>query len=442
MDLVRLSSDDADLYIPEDTIIEGYNSLVWTERFQSPGEFVLTTFDVDRMTKLLPEDSFVSHLETKEVMRVETHEISMVGEGADAQPELTIRGRSASAILEHRWVESSYQKKRRLRRKYSATGAMAVLIYNAVANASGFDVTRGDDDPDTEGVVNSYPWNTKDVLPKVSVTDSVAETGETRWWQVEEGVLYPQLQKIMIDADLGIRCIRPVVPNSATVVTVQSALASRGTIVRTTTPSEPNLKFDIYSGIDRTATVKFSFLQGHLEKPTYLDSTRDYKTVAEVMSGEVSVGDIYRPGESGLTGWQRKVMGFDAGTPEIPPEPERPKEPGKNATNAEKNAYADALDAWKTKHAKWQNKRDAIAADFREEQSKAALRELKRARKVRMFSADISELSPYKYKIHYDLGDKVMLHGDYGRTAAMIVSEYVRTSDINGDRGFPGFVAP
>ena len=101
MDFVRLGAAYSTSYHP-DQLIEGYISLIWTERFQNPGEFQLKSYDIDRMKDLLPVDTLVSHLETKEVMRVETHLIEMEGEGEDATPVITITGRTAYAILEDR----------------------------------------------------------------------------------------------------------------------------------------------------------------------------------------------------------------------------------------------------------------------------------------------------------------------------------------------------
>ena len=441
MDFVRLNSGT---YIP-DKLIEGYNSLVWTERYQDPGEFQLKSFDIAGMKELLPIDTLVSHLETKEVFQVETHSIEMVGEGADAMPEITVAGRSGSKILGDRWVESTYQKRRKMRKKYSATSALCVLLYQAVDNNSGADLTRGDNDPDTEGVVNHYPWTTLDDIPNVCVTEAVPSEGTTRWWQLEEGVLLPQFQKIMVDADLGLRLIRPVSPNPGTVITVSSALATRGDITRTANADISMLRFEIYKGVDRSSganAVRFSQLQGHLDKPIYLESKQPYKSVVEIKSGEVAVSDVYRPGESGLTGWNRRTMEYDAGSPEIPAAPAKPDDLGRNPTAAERNAYYDAMDAWKVKMAKWRNKRDTIVEEFREEATKAALAELKKNNKLNMFAGDISILSPYQYKTHYDLGDTVLLVGDYGKTEKMVVQEYVRTEDANGDRGIPGLVAP
>lgn len=441
MDFVRLGERYTTSYIP-DRLIEGYNSLIWTERYQAHGEFELKSFDVDGLTALLPEDTLVSHLETREVMRVDTHEVNLVGEGQDATPEITIRGQSATNILEDRFVEAIYQRKRSMRRMYSAASAAAVLLVNAVDNTSGKDLTRGDTAASTPEL-NDYPWGTQDAIPNISVTESAANEGPVRWYQLQEGNLYPQLMNILLAGDLGLRLIRPISPTPGVVLTVKSALAERGIVVRTSVSDVPGLQFNVYGGVDRSATVKLSQLQGHLDKPQYLSSSRGFKTTVEMKSGEIDVSDVYRNAtEKAYTGFRRRVMEFDAGTPEIPSAPEGPEPLRRNATKSERDAFYVLLDKWIDDMAVWRNKRAAIINNFREAQSAAALVELKKARRINMFSGDVSINSPYIYKTHYDLGDIVMLHGDYNKTAKMQVAEYVRTEDINGDRGFPGLVEP
>lgn len=440
MDFVRLGVRYSTAYIP-DMLIEGYSSLIWSERHWDLGEFELKTYDVEPMMAILPENTLVSHLETDEVMQVETHSIEMEGEGVDAVPVLTIKGRSATAILGHRWVESSYQTKRAMRQNYTAAAAACVLLYNAVDNTSGFDVTRGDTNAKTPEA-NNYTWTALDAIPNVIVTESVVNEGAARMYYLEQGMLLPQLQAIIAGQQLGIRCRRPVLPNSKIVVTVDSALATRGTIRRTTTANVSALCFEIYDGIDRSSTVQMSLLQGHILSPQYLTSVQDQKSVVEMMSGNVEIADVYRAGESTLSGWQRKTMEYDAGTPELPAAPTKPKRPKSSATKAQKAAYENAMDKYDDDYDAWENKRNTIISTFRSSQSAAALGHLNMARRVNMFSGDISDLSPYRYKIDYDLGDTVMLYGDYGRSSKMVVHEYVRTEDGTGDRGFPGLVEP
>lgn len=442
MDFVRLGPAYSTDYMP-DILIEGYNSLAWTERYLDVGDFELKSFDVEGMKAILPENTLVSHLETQHVMIVETHEINMVGEGADAQPEITIRGRSATTILEHRYVEALYQKKRRLRRRYSAMGAAAVLIYNAVDNNSGADLTRGDTDPDTELVRNHYPWNTKDVIPNVVITETVAEEGEGRWWKVEKGMLLPQLQRIMGNQDLGIRCLRPILPNSLKVLSVKRNLVERGVLIRELKQNVRGLRFDIYKGVDRTKDVKFSLLQGHLDDAQHLTSEKDFKTVCEIASGAVAIADVDRgPVQQAYEGWRRRTTFIDAGTPEIPDPPEKPEELNSNATKEERAARERAMDAWKIKYGKWKNKRDAEIEDFVEESRKEARQALKNTRRVKLFTGKASPLAPYSYGIHYNLGDKVEIVDERGRSTDMIITEFIRTEDANGDLGYPGLILP
>lgn len=445
MDFVRLGERYTHSYIP-DTLVEGYNSLIWTERYDEWGEFELKSFDVEGMTDLLPEDTLVSHLETREVMMVETQSIEMVGEGEDAVPEITIKGRSAGLILEHRWVESSYQKKRRMRKKYSATSAMCVLLWQAVDNNTGNDVTRGDATPDEDHTLadGDFSWNTLDDIPNVQVTEKVAVEGEARWWQLEEGALWPQFQKIMKAQDLGFRLLRPVSPNPGKVITIKSNLADRGDVVRTDTADISGLRFEIYAGIDRTSganAVQLSQLQGHIDKPTYLVSKQNYESVVETIA-DVAVSDVYRAGTAGDTGWERRTVGQNGGSAEIPDAPDKPADLKSNATDAAKKQYKKDMDKWIDQMARWRNKKANILADFREEQEKMANRVLKQHRRVNMFAGDVSDVAPYKYKQHYDLGDTIMMYGDYGKSAKMVVQEYVRTENADGDRGFPGLVEP
>lgn len=444
MDLVRLGLPYNSSYKP-DELIEGYSSLIWTERFQEAGEFELHTPNIEETMTLLPADTLISHLGTGDVMMVETHDIDTDDSGGHT---LVVRGRSLDAFLDHRWVESKYQKKRPMRKKYPAYGAAEVLLWNSLDNGSGKDVTRGDPDADEDNL-NDYSWNTLDKVPNIAITHSCNISLPSRNWWLEEGNLYPQLLKIMLRGDLGIRMLRPSDFADAYIVTVASGLATRGDITREFTSNITQLCFDIFDGRDRTSgqsanpRVAFNYNRGDVDNTKYLFSTAIYKTGCEIMS-TYPPADQYREGTSdgSLTGLQRRMMGFDAGDPEFPPEPEKPDDLRKNATKAEKEAHADAIDTWLTKHATWKNKRDRIIDDFKTDAADDAQRALKKQRKVHMMTGDISPLAPYVFKTDYNLGDKVDLIGDYDQSVKMIVTEFIRTEDAEGDRGYPGLTLP
>lgn len=431
MDVVRLGPLYSTDYQP-DELIEGYTSMIFTERFQEYGDFELLTPKIGETLSLLPEGTLISHQESDDVHIVETHSID---EDEDGRKLLKVTGRSLDCFVDHRFVEAKYGKKRKMRRKYGHVGATAVLLWQAFDNGSNKDVTREGD----------WSWNDKDQIPNVAITDSATASGGTlnRW--LVEGILGPQLKEILIKGDLGVRMIRPgpaPIGTTGTIVSVETALANRGDIVRTYNPNILALRFDIFDGIDRRSSVKFQALHGDLDKAQYLFSSQEYKTVVEIMSG-IGGADQYRTGTEGLTGIQRRVASLDAGEPELDSEPERPKDPRKNATKAEKEAFQDALDEWRDDHAAWELKRDTVYAEFREDYLKDADRLLKDTRRVSMLSGDISPLAPYVFKRDYNLGDKVTLIGEYGQQETMVVSEYIRSEDeTNGDRGYPGLIEP
>ncbi len=451
MDVVRLGAPPytgSPAYVP-DELVEGYSSCIWTERFAAPGEFEIKTPHIDAMRTLLPEDTLISHLDTREVMMVENHVIEINDDGV---PELVITGRDLKTMLEHRYVESKYQKKRKMRRNYTGSGGLSVLLWQAFCNSTGKDVTRGDPNPwdENDASDTDYNWNTLDVLPNVVVSDSVIDsTGVAKRWWLTEGLLGPQFLVLMNKYKIGLRTLRPVQGGgSYKVVTVDhTPLADRGKITQTNTDISTKLGFDLYKGVNRAEdqttnpVVSFSTLQGDLGSPQYLWSKKDYKTIVEIISS-VGIGDQARAGMGGNTGWQRKVDQLDAGAPDIPDEPDRPKDPRKNATKAEIDAWKDDIDAWKTKHAKWVTRKNNIISEFTDDVKDDAdnLLDLKRA--VRVLTGDVSTNTPFQYKRDYDLGDKVTIHGDYKMVENMIVSEYVRTDDQDGDRGYPGLIAP
>ena len=85
-------------------IINGLTSKMWVERYRDAGEFTFVApASLDIINKL-PIGSFVSHIDSQEVMIVENHEIS---ETKDGKSEITITGRSFETLLENRIVGSN-----------------------------------------------------------------------------------------------------------------------------------------------------------------------------------------------------------------------------------------------------------------------------------------------------------------------------------------------
>lgn len=64
----------------------------------------------------------------------------------------------------------------------------------------------------------------------------------------------------------------------------------------------------------------------------------------------------------------------------------------------------------------------------------AALIEHKR---IKMIDGEITPASKYKYKEDYDLGDKIIVQGEFGDPLTGVITEYIRTQDETGERQYP-----
>lgn len=429
MDVVRLGLPYTTAYVP-DTLVEGYSSFIWTERFGDPGEFELKTPYVAKTLDLLPEMSLVSHLKTDAVAMVENR---LITQNADGNYELTVSGRTLDAFLEHRFIEADYQKKRKMARKYGVVGAADVLVWQAVDNTSGKDVTRAGD----------FAWTTLDAIPNTVVTQSATAVGAVGTRYLEQGLLYPQLRDMIDKVDMAVRVIRPTKTSQGDVISVQiTPVSARGTVTKTWTTGIDALRFDIYDGTDRSATVVFNYLHGDVNNPQYLFSVKDMKTALEIVSKQGGA-DIYRNGtESAYTGLRRRVGIFDGGDVELPAEPKPPKPLRRNHTRAQKNAYDDKMDAYLDAYDAWEIARDLAIAEFQSDYQESSTYNLSQMRRISLLTGDISPLAPYQFKKDYNLGDLVTLKGEYGEVQKMLVSEYTFTEDNEGDRGFPGLELP
>lgn len=83
----------------EESTYDGFDSLIWVERYRDPGEFVMQTKDVATCLQLFPKGKLVSVTGRKEVAIVGSHEI--VREKGKA-PVLKVSGKSIDGVLDHK----------------------------------------------------------------------------------------------------------------------------------------------------------------------------------------------------------------------------------------------------------------------------------------------------------------------------------------------------
>ena len=341
-------------------LINGWKSLTWTERYRDACEFTLVA-DLDSEINIkLPIGCIISHTDTREVMIVENHEIV---KDKNANAEITITGRSFETFLENRIVGSNQNW---------PTPTAAPVDYVVASNYSAIQVKAL---IDAHILIASLPLNPKDALSSVSVVNSVINAYQTEERDIPRSDLYASVIDLLSVDNLGIRNIRPTDTNSA-------------------------LTIEIHEGLDKTASVAFSYSDGDIESANYLWSVKPLKNCA-LVSGkwhEVFV-------DSSLSGYQRRVMHVDASYLDDKLS-ERP-------SGTELTSLAAKLTT---------RGRQALAG-----QNSVAISNVK-----------ITPNSQnYNYRTDYNVGDVVGVDGEYNTSTIMRVIEYVEIEDENGESGYP-----
>jgi hypothetical protein len=402
MDLMRLRWGEGgalDTFLPLD-LIEGYSSLIWTERYATAGEFELHTYDIVNARQALPIDSLVSLRDTNEVMLVEDHLITTDDNGND---ELKITGRSVDSFLEQRVFQGVAGAVLEGPRSYTPAQAAALVVWDAFANTSAsqydpiFPITGG-----ATGTRDTAANN----INNVKVSDSTTVTGTSQAWFFEPGYMYDKFLEILNEGGLGVRAIRPPITSAKIVsISTSATYASGGVYTKTTTANVNSLLFDIYNGVDRSADqsavtpIVFHYSMGHISNPQYLFTKKNYKnwgyyTLADTgrvnpypsVSGEINVG----------FGARFQFVDFN----------------GKTLTSTDTRA-ADQI-------------------------TKA---QVKKTQHTFFFDGEATSQAPYIYNKQYGLGDTITVVGKYGIQQDMQVTEFVRTQDSDGERGYPTLVA-
>lgn len=279
MELLTLGST----FHPE-KIVENFQSLIWSERYDKAGDFQLTTANISETLQLLPENSYVTLRDSTVPMRVETNKIE---NKKNVGPLLTVIGRSFEAPA----FEDRVSVK-----ELSPTAARTVWDMTADKESDAaykmLRVVLGDVERLKDGV-SVLPA----IAPAVSPNDAIPEidlilpadysTGTTKIYEIKAGDMYSTMLELISINHRGIKAIRPVLP------------------------SEDKVGIEIYNGADLTNTVVFDARFDQIDDATYLLSTQGSKNVGYVYdtAGGMQVLKTAAPEPSGLA---RKVLLVDA----------------------------------------------------------------------------------------------------------------------------------
>lgn len=234
------------------TVVGGYDSLMWVERYRKAGEFKLVAPLASGLLDILPLNTLVAIAESYELMLVENH---ILKEKKGTDPVIEISGRSFDAWLENRIV------------------GMEQFLNSPSAPIAELFLASDETWDQVVGLINTHidfptiPVNKEDALPGMLAKADIPGTLSGMTATVERrtlkrGTVHARVLEILAVDDLGIRCVR------------RNPFGALGD------PDDTWLL--VHAGQDRSGEVIFSSTVGDLDSADYLWSTKTDKNCALV----------------------------------------------------------------------------------------------------------------------------------------------------------------
>lgn len=249
MDIFKFNNPASPTKMEQGEVINGFKSKMWIERYRNPGEFTLVANASSGLRDKLPIGSFISHIDTKEIMMVENHEIS---DNRETEAELIITGRGFESFLENRIVGSN-------KTFPTNTGNYEYIIASNPVWDQANTLLR-------DHLTTANLLDDNDAVPYLLIMEEAnAQTSTTP--NAERKFKRDNLLKALLDIldveDLGIKVVRP------------GPWSPYGA-------SDPNTLLRVHRGVDRTKEIIFSYDTGEIESADYLWSIKKLKNTAMV----------------------------------------------------------------------------------------------------------------------------------------------------------------
>jgi len=427
-----------DSFLRRASVVDRFESMIWTERYSAWGDFELHLFSTPEMRRLLPAGTRLAMSESYRIMTVEFVENSTDEEGREM---LKLTGRSLEALLEDRSARNSFADLTTLP-KWILTGTPGDICRQIFDEICRTNVSFAEDEiPFLMPGVIFPPGN----IPEEDTIITI---------ELGLGTVYKAIKEICEVYDLGFRLIRYF--------------------------DTSELYFDIYKGNDRTTLqdvldpVVFAPDLDNLSNISEIVSISSYKNVAYVWH-PVGVQVVTIDGVSfEISGFDRKVLTVDASDIDLPDREITMTQAQADAIRAASNlAINDELA--KTALNKLSSKerlttlevaqivsfiasaaltstqrtditaaKDASVAYNTTENAyilpllqQRGMDELAKNRALSAFDGELPMNSPYPYEIAYQLGDLVEMRNSDGVTNQMRVMEQIFVSDTTGERAYP-----
>lgn len=360
MDIFKFHNPTSPMQMEQGEIVNGFKSKMWIERYRDAGEFTLVASIDSGVREKLPLGSFISHVDTKEIMIVENHEIS---DNRGKETDIKITGRGFESFLENRIISSN--------RYFPNNGG--TIDYTITANYTWYQAQFLLQDH----VIPSYLLDPNDGLPFLDIINEVTGSADFVERSVQRGEnLYSSLLSLLAINNLGIKILRPGIYGG-------------------------NTSLLIHTGVDRSASIVYSYDTGEIESADYLWSMKKLKNSALVSGKWVEV----RVDDPGKVQYDRRMMYVNASDIDdiftAPPETTdlitvigKMEQRGFSALAAQKELVL-------------------VKAEVSKENTKAI------------------------YRRDFDVGDLITVNGDYNQASKMRVNEFVEIEDGTGSSAYP-----
>jgi hypothetical protein len=354
-------------------VVDKFESLIWTERFQQFGDFQLDIVSSYKARSLLKTNTYLALNKSNYVMRIESVEDDV---NEDGEKLLIVKGRSLEALLYDR-----------------VAYLMNAATQTTTTNPGTGEITTSDVKWTITGtpaavcrkifhdicVVGTLDLN--DVIPFINEGtfmphDTIAEPTDSITVDISPTTVYDAIDQVAQVWDLGFRLLRQV--------------------------DMSKLWFDIYVGSDRTTAqtvlpaVVFAPEMDNLQNTKELISIESAKNVAYVYS-PAGFQMVFAAGvDPDVEGFERHVLSVDAS-----------------------DITTDSTT-------------DVVAA-----LQQRGYEELAKNRAYQAFDGEISQNSQYVYGRDYNLGDMVETRNIDSVANNMRVTEQIFVEDKEGERSYP-----
>lgn len=383
-----------DSFFKKLSIIEGFSSLIWTERYYGDGEVTLVVPNTKDMVNILNPGTFLYLDGTDEIMILET-------ENNDDDGNLKFEGVSLLKWFNNRFVRASNKHEDRYwnLNEFSAGYTLWYILYS---------MCHEDSDYLTGVIDTGIPDPEKLAIPELGLLEADT-SGDIITVAVPYGPVYNGMKEIATTYEIG----------------MQLVLVDARHLPKHQHPLGFTLGFRSYKGVDRSSSQENHPIVRFSKNMNTLTNLKELKSIAALKTNVYSFAPGLKP----------EVEGDPelATTPGISPLPGFPPSKGgdRRYTGFNLRALMTFEDDITT---------DQVGGDPAEVIKLLNSRANNAYKQNRFIYAIDGEIIPkvqFRYGIDYILGDIIEIEGNDQIVRPARVTEYIRTQDTTGENSYP-----